>query len=329
MSFNALEWLNENMHRNYPLHDECTVVGDAGEYLPSSFLVDMSIVVPPLPDTEASSRFYVSAINRSDTALQVVLSYHPEEGADFICAIAHGISIALTAGDEISVRTFVLQPVPTVPESHNQLLSMTGSLIVGSCMDMEYSGSFVFSYANATVISTRVLQTAVLRGVTVITEAGTEILLENDFAIKAGPGIVLDVVDEYEESTDTTEQVLVISRTPLPGDAGITDTAALVSKLYQDIGYPIRTINGVPASATGNFDIIGDDCMSVTQGPSSLLLSNPCSRPCCDDVSMADTEIAVQQLRDVGARLMQYYESMSTVINTVQARLSSLLASRR
>ena len=37
---NSLEWLNGNMHRNYPLVDSMVVKSTTGAYLPSSFLLD-------------------------------------------------------------------------------------------------------------------------------------------------------------------------------------------------------------------------------------------------------------------------------------------------
>ena len=44
---NSLEWLNSNMHRNYPIVDNTVVEANTpGVYLPSSFLVDLQLIVP-------------------------------------------------------------------------------------------------------------------------------------------------------------------------------------------------------------------------------------------------------------------------------------------
>ena len=53
--FNELEWLNENMSRNYP------VVGTGNSSLPTSFLVDIQLVIPYMDNVD-TSRFFISGV---------------------------------------------------------------------------------------------------------------------------------------------------------------------------------------------------------------------------------------------------------------------------
>ena len=99
----ALEFLNQNMHRNYPIQDTCVVATADNVYLPSSFLVDCQIIIPcetqELRNGIDTSRFFVSAVMHYTNSVQVIISYQPD-GSE------------ITWDDE---WVKVLSPAPAVP----------------------------------------------------------------------------------------------------------------------------------------------------------------------------------------------------------------------
>ena len=72
---NSLEWLNSNMHRNYPIVDNTVVEASTpGVYLPSSFLVDLQLIVPYVEGLDAS-KFFISSVTRNADSFQITIGY--------------------------------------------------------------------------------------------------------------------------------------------------------------------------------------------------------------------------------------------------------------
>ena len=65
---NSLEWLNENLSRNYP------IVGTGASPLPTSFLVDIQLVIPYTEGVD-TSKFFISRVSRTGDSFQVTIGY--------------------------------------------------------------------------------------------------------------------------------------------------------------------------------------------------------------------------------------------------------------
>ena len=107
---NSLEWLNSNMHRNYPIVDNTVVEANTpGVYLPSSFLVDLQLIVPYVEGLDAS-KFFISAVTRNADSFQITIGYLISEvGANvrmgFDCAVSSAIPVdTVFSGEPYMVR---------------------------------------------------------------------------------------------------------------------------------------------------------------------------------------------------------------------------------
>jgi len=328
MNYNALEWLNQNMHSNYPIVDSCVVKSTTGEYLPSSLIVDLSLVMAPLPDTDAYSRFFISAIERAESTIRIAISYKPPGGDAFVCAVSGTIPLALRAGSSIEEKTFMLVPSgTTIPEAYKQLLGITGMLVIGTCLDIQNKGSYYMDYAASTILSTRIIQIpAGLNSVTVM-DAEDNVLdtFIDNFTIRAGDGIELSVTQEGDT------KVLQINRVETSEEANATYKTIedVLDAIYAQLGSPIRRINGISPDSFGNLYVAGVDCTEVKATTSGISISNPCSKPCCTDADTADAKAALQSLDSAKTHLMGYFEALGSNINAMQSRLSSLISAQK
>lgn len=82
-------------------------------------------------------------------------------------------------------------------------------------------------------------------------------------------------------------------------------------------------VNGV----TGQVKIEGTDCLKVqTTDKGSIILSNPCGKPCCSSQTVdASLNTALDTLRQQYNILLSYFQNMATNINYMQANLAALL----
>lgn len=337
----AYEWLDGNMHRSYPIADSCTCEAASGIMLPSSFLVDMDINVPLTDDSTANERFFVSAILRHGAYVTVEISFHTVAGTDVVCARSDPISLTIRntnpitgdAGQGIPSRTITLAPVAVADADYKWLESLTGSLVVGTCADMQDIGNLAFPYQRnsqevSTILSVRVhLVDAGITSITAIGTNGTTSVIHNNMILQAGDGV------DFETSTavDGTP-VLLIKRRPMDTDyqPAYSSVEDVIDAVFTQIGHPITTINGLPPTEDGNFQIDGDDCTTVTEsGDHSLFIQNPCAKPCCTDDTPEDVETAIATLTEGEARLQEYYQSISALVNSLQAKLASLIVSGR
>ena len=333
---NSLEWLNSNMHRNYPIVDNTVVEANTpGVYLPSSFLVDLQLIVPYVEGLDAS-KFFISAVTRNADSFQITIGYLISEvGANvrmgFDCAVSSAIPVdTVFSGEPYMVRLAAITTDATytsstytygIPAGYEAMRNIRGAVYIGTCSDMTDVGAMSFIYENAAIMPTCVYiedPTSTVTSVRFEDSKGTEVTLTDDFTIVLGNGIKASVNPNKDTVTFEIDPDYV--------------NDALNAILEDTVTNSIRTINGIaPNADTGDFTIIGKDCTQIAGEQFGISISNPCAKPCCDSNGVDSAEI-VKALTDISAAkevLNNYYSSMATNVNALQARLSSLIASRR
>ena len=332
----SLEWLNSNMHRNYPLVDSMVVESTSNIFLPSSFLVDLQLVVPYVEGLDPA-RFFISSIVRNATSFQVTIGYMtaPLDGRarqGFDCAVSAAIpaDLVLVDGYDDNDHVIPISAITTaatntsgsyqygIPEAYAAMRGMRGLLYIGTCADMSNISALDFLYENSAIMQT-----------CVFVESKSESLES------------LRLVDTYGTDAKFTDDVTLILRDGIKTIInGSTVTLQMDPDYINDklndllgsaIGSAIKTINGLGPDATGNFRIDGLDCTNIEASGNGIGISNPCAQPCCDQGG-ADTAEISTALADLTAAkdvLNNYYSDLATKVNLLQARLSSLIASRK
>ena len=332
---NSLEWLNSNMHRNYPIVDNTVVEANTpGVYLPSSFLVDLQLIVPYVEGLDAS-KFFISAVTRNADSFQITMGYLISEvGANvrmgFDCAVSSAIPVdTVFSGEPYMVRLAAITTDATytsstytygIPAGYEAMRNIRGAVYIGTCSDMTDVGAMSFIYENAAIMPTCVYiedPTNTLSSIRIMDSHGTDATLTDDITIILEEGILATISSDKDTVTFSLDPAYV--------------TAALNDILEEKVGTAIRTINGQPPDKNGAFWIKGLDCTNVGEVDHGLTISNPCAKPCCDSngVDSADILKALTDLTSAKEVLNNYYSSMATNVNALQARLSSLIASRR
>ena len=335
----SLEWLNSNMHRNYPIVDNTVPKDITGRYyLPSSLMVDMQLIVPYVSGLEAS-RFFISSVTLAANSYQIVIGYltsdpSSEIRSGFDCAIVSGIPADLVfAGDALdAAHTFRISAITTeatymsssytygIPSEYAALRGLRGSLYIGTCSDLANIGAMSFDFSATQLMPTCVFiedPETEISSIRFVDDTGTDQTLTNDITIVLGEGIIAEV------SQDNTTVTLKL-------DESYVQTQ-ITSILSDKVGHAVLTINGIGPDDQGNIQIIGRDCTNIVSETNGISISNPCAKPCCDSngTETADIVKALTDLTSAKGVLNDYYTSLATNVNMLQARLSSLIASRR
>lgn len=341
---NSLEWLNGNMHRNYPIVDSVVVKTTEDDprqvkYLPPSFLTDMQLIVPYTPGIDAS-KFFLSSVTRIGDSIQLTIGYmisNPGEVLQgFDCAVSSAIPLDLVYEgmdqefDNHVIKLSAIAAQPTamytntyyygIPDTYAAMRGMRGTVYIGTCSDMVNAGPMRFLYENAAIMPPCVyIEDAQyeVQSIKLVDSYGTNATLTDDIKITLAEGIKANVSDDQQTVTFELDQDAIDDR--------------LRQILSDAVGTAIHTINGVGPDDKGEFWITGLDCTQIDTNQYGISINNPCSKPCCDQNGTDSSEIlkALTELSTAKDVLNNYYTDLATKVNLMQARLSSLIASRR
>lgn len=313
MAYTVLqEWLDSNQHRVFPLDDAMRGLDITGTFtLPTSFMVDMLLCVPPGTDT---TLYYVKAVVVRRFSVDVEIGYDGD-GTELTIGKFAGIphdkalngtsALAASAQASLALKPFEL---------------CTGVLVTGSMEELlKHPGAWSFQSSQSAILSARVTEgLAGVRSVAVGDEVYT-----GDIALREGSGVTL--TPSYDAATGRTIITVSADLGSLAGVATpIVDDASILQNLTALYGRPVTTINGVPPDTAGNFLLQPLDCTTLAAVTGGLAIENPCSLPCCDKSVLDDAYTSIAELNLRYARMEGYYQSIGRNINDLQSRMIAL-----
>ncbi len=291
-------WLNANALRAYPLHEDAT--RQVGSFvLPDDLIVDLIFPIHSAGGFDPSL-FHIKTLTIFSGGITISLGY---ADTDVIAAVT------------ISTSTFVENSVFAL-NGVGDFVDSQGKIVIGKLSTTLEKGAGAFEFD----VAAGRLEAAVIRpdirGVTGFRLRNVDDLsdlIQGDVVLQAGvntrirvdtsgavPRIIFDAVadEDFNEGCDCEEDLQ-------PGD-------------------PIRTINGVPPDAFGNFTFFGDDCITITPDSAiaGLRFSDACSKPCC---GCTELDIIVRDLQDLASQTFSL-ENFATRLEDKMGVMGSVLS---
>ena len=96
--------------------------------------------------------------------------------------------------------------------------------------------------------------------------------------------------------------------------AGLSDDCVCED---DSVGPCIRTINGIPPTTAGNFNVVGDTCLEVQGITNGIKLVDKCSEPCCDCAELEALTLEVNTLHNAANNVQGF-------VNRLQAEISNM-----
>jgi hypothetical protein len=299
-----LEFLNHNAQRAYPLTADSTRQDVSGSFeIPNDFLVGADIAMP-ITSGVNSSRFLIYQIGVYSSGVHLIIG-HDEAGT--ITPVANvsiprtaakdtAYVIGGTAGFETITGKVVVGKLTTLYEQPSGLYTfdLTGSRFEPQVVRPMIRGVAAFRVSNAAGSTSRDL-TGIIELV-----AGTNIQLSTAVA-----GNTSKIVISALDGSGTIEE------------CSCEGAAAEIPA--------IKTINGIPPDAQGNFNLVGDDCITVTAIPGGIQLTDSCSKPCC---GCAELEAITRDLETFNSQRVTYQTFVDQLAGEVGRMRTSTLGSR-
>jgi len=308
------EFLNENMHRNYPILDGGSAQDLTGRYnIPTDLITDIYLCVPM--ETVDEGIYFISGLIVRRYTVDVEISYKETGESAFVIGWFHNIS---TSADMFQSYSFV--SIDQTSGSNYVFEDTTGTLMAGTGLGAILTpGLWEFDE-----ISTPLIATAMNEGPTQFRslQIGDELITGN-VILEEGDNVTIET--QYEAFTDTTtitfSAALAVSELETP----LVDDASLLTNLTALYGTPITKINNLIPDPDGNFELAEADCINISNYEHSITFSNPCGEPCCDKESyLTPVYNSVDQLNARHVRLENFLEQATADIGTVLTRMENL-----
>jgi hypothetical protein len=291
-----LDWLNANSQRRYPLTgDSSGQDTTASVALPSNLLVELDLPVHAGNNVDPA-RFFIKTVGIYATGITVTVGYQPAAGS------AVDVATSMIPRDTFAENTtYALGGV-------NDYADTVGKLVIGSLdgLDALPSGFFTFALADARVEPDCVRP--IIRGVSaLIVSSGGELStrLYGDIELIAETNVQLTPV--IVAGQDSQIRISAIQGEGL-AEACVCDGEDAPA---------IRRINGVPPTPAGDFTILGNTCLSVTEITNGLKLADECSEPCC---GCQDLEAITRDLERFGTQST----TLENFLNRLEAQVNTM-----
>jgi hypothetical protein len=305
-----LEWLNHNSQRAYPLAADATATDTTNSFeLPEDFIVDLYLQVPVSADIEPS-RFFIKNIGSFQTGFSIVVGYQSSFLGPINIASA---SIARQAATPDSV--FRLTGI-------GDFVDAIGFVVIGrlEAIDLQPTGFFTFALDDGRLEAEPIRPQ--LRGVSAliaVNGADRSNRLQEDIELIAGANMRITAIPAVGGSLPKI-RFDAIEGEGLTEDCVCEDTG---------VGPEIRTINGIGPSLTGNVNISGSTCVSITSEANGITINDTCSEPCCGCEELEAVTTDLEALRTKARTLEVFVTNLeASVTQTDQVILGSRLTDK-
>ena len=299
-----LDWLNHNENRAYPIAADATRLDVTSTFkLPNNFIADLTLSVSPSAVNCQPSNFFVYQLTSLASGYSLVLGYQPATGAVLRVAV-----ISVDRSAFVPYTTYRLRGV-------DNFTDVEGYLTLGhlDLIDAQPAGLFTFNLAGGRLeVSAIHPQLRGVTGLTAVNSGNESDVMRGVVKLVAGRNCRLTLENG---SAGNVIRIDFIS--------GEGTVASCNCDTDVTLGSPIYSINGVSPNAAGELSLVGDACLQVTTGSSSISFEDKCSQPCCACPEYAAVKSALQLIE---AKL-RTVENFASRLDSTMAQFSGTILS--
>ena len=256
-----LEFLNHNAQRSYPLTDAATKEDTTGSFvIPDDFIVAFGLPVSTAMDME-SGRFFIRQLGSFASGYQLTIAY--DTGSE-----VNDVGTALIPSTGVSRNTvFAVGGLAPFDD-------IVGKVVIGRIDTIQDQPAGLYTFdLDGSRLEPSVIHPMIrsITGFRVSNSVGTTSdVFYGDIELVAGTNMQISTV------STPTETKIVLSA--LSGEGTVEDC---VCEGEASTLPCIKTINGIGPATDGNFNFIGDDCLTFTGVDNGLKVTDSCCTPCC------------------------------------------------
>lgn len=293
-----LQWLNQNSERAYPLADGASRVDVTGTFtLPDSFL--LALYLPTHSGLDVSpGNFYLSRVVAFSTGWNVSISYDDGSASPPVVATCIVARATHKEYDEYEAR------------GAGDFDDCSLRMVIGRTaeIDLQPAGDFTFSPAAGRLDTDCVRpMTRSVSSLAIVVGDERSARFAGDVELVAGANVRL-----------TSSIVLGVARIRVDAVDGANLSAPCGCTEF-DLPPAIRTINGIPPKANGDFDLLGSACVSLEPLMHGLRIEDSCSQPCCGDPELQKLVVELRHFGDEKHALERFISRLKAQVDSFGA----------
>jgi hypothetical protein len=299
-----VDFLTQNAQRRYPLAVDAAPSDSSGTFrLPDDFLVELQLPVHAGMDVDPS-RFFLYQLAAYATGYVLTVGYQPADGSSPV-----PVAMAMVpAGGFTRNAVFALGGLAPFDDTG-------GTVTIGSLESIALQPAGFWTFAlEAARLDPDALR-PILRGVSrlsVVSGTQESVPLYGDITLYEGSNCRLDVVGG--DNPQITIHFI--------DGAGTTDPCACADNLT---AAPISSILGIAPDSSGNFTLLGTDCLALVPIANGLRLVDTCAQPCCGCAELAELTADFERLAQQRDQVQAFLTSLQ---NSVDTTTLSILGSK-
>jgi hypothetical protein len=303
-----LEWLNSNSQRAYPLAEDAGKKDSTGAFtLPDDFILGLYFPVHAGLDVDVE-RFFIRSVSVFATGYNISIGY---ADTDAVTVVA---SAVISQSTHVPNMSYALPGVGAFDDS-------VGKIVIGSLdsINLQPSGQFFFDPNNRGGKLDSDAVRPMIRGIQsirVLNNGELSAPMTGHVILSAGTNFKITMV----QGTETTASEITFNA---------VNGGDLTSKCEceGEVGPPILTINGIPPTATGDFALVGSQCLDIMPLTNGLQLGDSCSSPCCGCQELEQITHEIEMIGTGEQTLNNFVNQLAAQMNTFsQVVLGSRLA---
>lgn len=302
----GVEWLNGNSVRSYPLSDSATKTNGSFT-IPDSLILALYFPVNASINVQAEN-FFISSLTIFGTGLSLTLGYY--DGSNSITAA----SAVMSFSNHTEYKSYALA-------GSGDFVDSVGKVVFGKLEYIENldAGQHLFTYQQGKLDTDCVRP--VVRGVSslvLVNGSDRSERLNGVIELIAGTNMRLSVISSSSSTNDVTQ----VRFDAISGE-GLSNSCVCAT---DDTDAPcITTINGIAPTLNGDFSILTDECLSITNQQNGIKIEDVCSKPCC---GCSELEAVTSDLTRFGDAALTFQNYLNRLEGSVNRMNISILGSR-
>jgi hypothetical protein len=291
-----LEWLNHNSQRSYPLAEDATKTDQTGAFtLPDDFLLGLYLPVHAGLDVDVEN-FFIASISVFATGYNISIGYNDPQTGLAIVASAVISQVAHTPN-----MSYALPGVGAFDDT-------VGKLVIGvlDSINLQPSGQFLFDYQGGKLDADCIRP--MIRGIQSI-----RILNNGELSPPVTGHVILSAGSNFQLSLTQVTGLPAEIRFDAINGAGLNEDCACQATAAA----PIMTINGLGPDASGDFKMIGSQCLEVDKIANGLQLTDTCSAPCCGCTELEQITKEIELIGTGEQTLQNFVNNLANQVNTM------------
>lgn len=307
-----IEWLNENVFRNYPIVDGASRQSLEGAVLPNGLIVDLKLSVPFGMYPTAS--FFVHSVQGIGAGAII----------SFASFVNPGTVLASATVLMSHHKQYTSYPVVGMPNTPCE--GYVGKIVIGTLEAVQQCSKNIYTFTheptNTSIVVSCIEATHTeLQKLIVVTPEKEHVITAKTVRFIAGENVILHYNDDTGVLTISSK--VTVTPSELATALNTCKTSGIEEFENAAQGACIKTINNIPPDNNGNFNLQFSGGIQMQNINGNLTLVDTSAKPCCTNEHVQTMYQNINIFEKARSQLLSAVEQLNARVSNLAAVIIS------